>query len=169
MVLLTIFITILILVIIATFTWKYTKPPETIVTPDDLVTPTTDTDTDDEQETFFSTGLSKVSVNGQGALEGARIFANNQLMNGTKYSDIVTNVKEGKPFTDKSYIGGVKGDNFDKSYQTYRDLHEKFMSTPNAVRSSVISIRIAMFRIHDEDFSILEKIYEEYQLQFSKK
>lgn len=34
--------------------------------------------------------------------------------------------------------------------------------TPNAVRSSVISIRIAMFRIHDEDFSILEKIYEEY-------
>ena len=34
--------------------------------------------------------------------------------------------------------------------------------TPNAVRSSVISIRIAMFLIHDEDFSILEKIYEEY-------
>ena len=34
--------------------------------------------------------------------------------------------------------------------------------TPNAVRSSVIAIRIAMFRIHDEDFSILEKIYEEY-------
>lgn len=34
--------------------------------------------------------------------------------------------------------------------------------TPNAVRSSVISIRIAMFRIHDEDFSILEKIHEEY-------
>ncbi|HIT71901.1 MAG TPA: hypothetical protein IAD08_08355 [Candidatus Scatovivens faecipullorum] len=34
--------------------------------------------------------------------------------------------------------------------------------TPNAVRNSVISIRIAMFRIHDEDFSILEKIYEEY-------
>ena len=34
--------------------------------------------------------------------------------------------------------------------------------TPNAVRNSVISIRIAMFRIHDEDFSILEKNYEEY-------
>jgi len=34
--------------------------------------------------------------------------------------------------------------------------------TPNAVRSSVVSIRIAMFRIQDEDFSILEKIYEEY-------
>lgn len=34
--------------------------------------------------------------------------------------------------------------------------------TPNAVRSSVIAIRIATFRIHDEDFSILEKIYEEY-------
>ena len=34
--------------------------------------------------------------------------------------------------------------------------------TPNAVRSSVISIRIVMFRIHDEDFSILEKIYEKY-------
>ena len=144
MVLLTIFITILILVIIATFTWKYTKPPETIVTPDnaiipesqtDLTNPELDTDTDDEQETFFSTGLSKVSVNGQGALEGARIFTNGQLMNGTKYSDIVTSVKEGKPITDKSYIGGVKGDNFDKSYQTYRDLHEKFMSTPNAVRS----------------------------------
>ena len=136
MVLLTIFITILILVIIATFTWKYTKPPETIITPDDVLTPTTDTDTDDEQETFFSTGLSKVSVNGQGALEGARIFTNGQLMNGTKYSDIVKSVKEGKPITDKSYIGGVKGDNFDKSYQTYRDLHEKFMSTPNAVRSA---------------------------------
>lgn len=135
MVLLTIFITILILVIIATFTWKYTKPPETIVTPDDVLIPT-DTDTDDEQETFFSTGLSKVSVNGQGALEGARIFTNGQLMNGTKYSDIVTSVKEGKPITDKSYIGGVKGDNFDKSYQTYRNLHEKFMSTPNAVRSA---------------------------------
>ena len=56
MILLTIFITILILVIIATFTWKYTKPPETIITPDDALTPTTDTDTDDEQETFFSTG-----------------------------------------------------------------------------------------------------------------
>ena len=145
MVLLTIFITILILVIIATFTWKYTKPPETIVTPDnaiipesqtDVTNPELDTDTDDEQETFFSTGLSKVSVNGQDALEGARIFTNGQLMNGTKYSDIVTSVKEGKPITDKSYIGGVKGDNFDKSYQTYRDLHEKFMSTPNAVRSA---------------------------------
>lgn len=145
MVLLTIFITILILVIIATFTWKYTKPPETIVTPDNALIPAADNDvtnpelefdTDDEQETFFSTGLSKVSVNGQGALEGARIFTNGQLMNGTKYSDIVTSVKEGKPVTDKSYIGGVKGDNFDKSYQTYRDLHEKFMSTPNAVRSA---------------------------------
>ena len=145
MVLLTIFITILILVIIATFTWKYTKPPETIITPDnaiipeaqtDVTNPELETDTDDEQETFFSTGLSKVSVNGQGALEGARIFTNGQLMNGTKYSDIVTSVKEGKPITDKSYIGGVKGDNFDKSYQTYRDLHEKFMSTPNAVRSA---------------------------------
>ena len=145
MVLLTIFITILILVIIATFTWKYTKPPETIVTPDnaiipesqtDVTNPELDTDTDDEQETFFSTGLSKVSVNGQDALEGARIFTNGQLMNGTKYSDIVASVKEGKPITDKSYIGGVKGDNFDKSYQTYRDLHEKFMSTPNAVRSA---------------------------------
>lgn len=145
MVLLTIFITILILVIIATFTWKYTKPPETIITPDNALIPAADNDvtnpelefdTDDEQETFFSTGLSKVSVNGQGALEGARIFTNGQLMNGTKYSDIVTSVKEGKPITDKSYIGGVKGDNFDKSYQTYRDLHEKFMSTPNAVRSA---------------------------------
>ena len=145
MVLLTIFITILILVIIATFTWKYTKPPETIITPDkaiipeaqtDVTNPELEFDTDDEQETFFSTGLSKVSVNGQGALEGARIFTNGQLMNGTKYSDIVTSVKEGKPITDKSYIGGVKGDNFDKSYQTYRDLHEKFMSTPNAVRSA---------------------------------
>lgn len=145
MVLLTIFITILILVIIATFTWKYTKPPETIVTPDNALIPAADNDvtnpeleydTDNEQETFFSTGLSKVSVNGQGALEGARIFTNGQLMNGTKYSDIVTSVKEGKPITDKSYIGGVKGDNFDKSYQTYRDLHEKFMSTPNAVRSA---------------------------------
>ena len=31
--------------------------------------------------------------------------------------------------------------------------------TPNAVRSSVVSIRIAMFRIPDEDFLILEKIY----------
>lgn len=145
MVLLTIFITILILVIIATFTWKYTKPPETIITPDNALIPAADNDvtnpelefdTDDEQETFFSTGLSKVSVNGQGSLEGARIFTNGQLMNGTKYSDIVTSVKEGKPITDKSYIGGVKGDNFDKSYQTYRDLHEKFMSTPNAVRSA---------------------------------
>lgn len=148
MVLLTIFITILILVIIATFTWKYTKPPETIITPDKAIDPRPigmivhpedagiEFDTDDEQETFFSTGLSKVSVNGQGALEGARIFTNGQLMNGTKYSDIVKSVKEGKPITDKSYIGGVKGDNFDKSYQTYRDLHEKFMSTPNAVRSA---------------------------------
>lgn len=34
--------------------------------------------------------------------------------------------------------------------------------TLNAVRSSIISIRIAMFRIQDEDFSILEKIYAEY-------
>ena len=145
MVLLTIFITILILVIIATFTWKYTKPPETIVTPDNALIPAADNDvtnpelefdTDDEQETFFSTGLSKVSVNGQGALEGARIFTNGQLINGTKSSDIVTSVKEGKPITDKSYIGGVKGDNFDESYQTYRNLHEKFMSTPNAVRSA---------------------------------
>ena len=145
MVLLTIFITILILVIIATFTWKYTKPPETTITPDkglisaadnDVTNPELEFDTDDEQETFFSTGLSKVNVNGQGALEGARIFTNGQLMNGTKYSDIVASVKEGKSITDKSYIGGVKGDNFDKSYQTYRDLHEKFMSTPNAVRSA---------------------------------
>ena len=34
--------------------------------------------------------------------------------------------------------------------------------TPNAVRSSVVSIRIAMFRIADEDFSILENIYKKY-------
>ena len=34
--------------------------------------------------------------------------------------------------------------------------------TPNAIRSSVVSIRIAMFRIPDEDFLILEKIYAEY-------
>lgn len=34
--------------------------------------------------------------------------------------------------------------------------------TPNAVRESVVSIRIEMFRISDEDFSILEKIYVEY-------
>lgn len=34
--------------------------------------------------------------------------------------------------------------------------------TPNAVRSSVVSIRIAMFRIPDEEFLILEQIYEEY-------
>ena len=34
--------------------------------------------------------------------------------------------------------------------------------TLNAVRSFVVSIRIAMFRISDEDFLILEKIYAEY-------
>lgn len=34
--------------------------------------------------------------------------------------------------------------------------------TPNAVRSSVVSIRIAMFRIADEDFSILETVYKKY-------
>ncbi len=34
--------------------------------------------------------------------------------------------------------------------------------TPNAVRGSVVSIRIGMFRILDEKFSILEKIYAEY-------
>ena len=141
MVVLTIFITILILVIIATFTWKYTKPPVTIITPTEMggiTLPDTipETDSDDEPETFFSTGLSKASVNEQGAIEGARLFTNGQLMNGTKYSDLTSSIKEGKPATDKSYIGGAKGDSFDKSYQTYRELHEKFMSTPNAVRST---------------------------------
>lgn len=34
--------------------------------------------------------------------------------------------------------------------------------TPNAVRSSVVSIRIAMFCIADEDFSILETVYKKY-------
>lgn len=141
---LTIFVTILILTIIATFTWKYAKPPETTITPNDQTTPKindssdnepTESDDVEKTETFFSTGLSKPSVNDQGAIEGARLFTNGQLMNDTKYSDLTSSIKEGKPITDKSYIGGVKGDNFDKSYQTYRSLHEKFMSTPNAVRS----------------------------------
>lgn len=30
------------------------------------------------------------------------------------------------------------------------------------ILNTYVSIRIAMFRIKDEDFSILEKIYEEY-------
>lgn len=34
--------------------------------------------------------------------------------------------------------------------------------TSNAVRSSVVYIRIAMFRISDEDLLILERIYQEY-------
>lgn len=34
--------------------------------------------------------------------------------------------------------------------------------TPNAVRGSVVFVRIEMFCISDEDFSILEKIYAEY-------
>lgn len=46
--------------------------------------------------------------------------------------------------------------------ETLSAISRKQHCNPNAVRSSVISIRIAMFRIHDEDFSILEKIYEEY-------
>ena len=33
---------------------------------------------------------------------------------------------------------------------------------PNAVRNSVISIRIAMLRVSDEEFSILENIYRKY-------
>lgn len=33
---------------------------------------------------------------------------------------------------------------------------------PSAVRNSIISIRIAMFRISDEEFSILEDIYKKH-------
>ncbi len=46
--------------------------------------------------------------------------------------------------------------------ETLSEISREQHCTPNAVRSSVISIRIAMFHIPDEDFSILEKIYEEY-------
>lgn len=34
--------------------------------------------------------------------------------------------------------------------------------TPNVIRSSVVSIRLAMFRIAVEDFSMLETVYKKY-------
>lgn len=34
--------------------------------------------------------------------------------------------------------------------------------TPNAARSAVVFIRIAMFRISDEEIFILENIYRKY-------
>ena len=54
---------------------------------------------------------------------------------------------------------GLQPTDFKK--ETLSAISRKQHCNPNAVRSSVISIRIAMFRISDEEFSILENIYKE--------
>ena len=89
--------------------------------------------------------------------------------NGTLYigvtSDLIKRIWQHK---NKVIEGFTKKYGVDKlgHYEICEDINSAIARekhcTPNAVRSSVISIRIAMFRIHDEDFSILEKIYEEY-------
>ena len=55
---------------------------------------------------------------------------------------------------------GLQPTDFKK--ETLSAISRKQHCNPNAVRSSVISIRIAMFRISDEEFSILENIYRKY-------
>ena len=55
---------------------------------------------------------------------------------------------------------GLKPTQFKR--ETLSAISRKQHCNPNAVRSSVISIRIAMFRISDEEFSILENIYRKY-------
>ena len=55
---------------------------------------------------------------------------------------------------------GLKPTQFKR--ETLSAISKEQHCNPNAVRSSVISIRIAMFRISDEEFSILENIYKEY-------
>lgn len=55
---------------------------------------------------------------------------------------------------------GLKPTEFKR--ETLSAIARKQHCTPNAVRSSVVSIRIAMFRIADEDFSILETVYKKY-------
>ena len=55
---------------------------------------------------------------------------------------------------------GLQPTDFKK--ETLSAISRKQHCKPNAVRSSVISIRIAMFRISDEEYSILENIYRKY-------
>lgn len=55
---------------------------------------------------------------------------------------------------------GLKPTEFKK--ETLSAIAREQHRTPNAIRSSVVSIRIAMFRIPDYEFSILERIYREY-------
>ena len=55
---------------------------------------------------------------------------------------------------------GLKPTEFKK--ETLSAIAREQHRTPNAIRSSVVSIRIAMFRIPDDEFSILERIYREY-------
>lgn len=55
---------------------------------------------------------------------------------------------------------GLKPTEFKK--ETLSTIAREQHRTPNAIRSSVVSIRIAMFRIPDDEFSILERIYREY-------
>jgi hypothetical protein len=55
---------------------------------------------------------------------------------------------------------GLKPQEFKR--ETLTSIARDQLCTTNAIRSSIISIRVAMFRISDEDFSILEKIYSEY-------
>lgn len=55
---------------------------------------------------------------------------------------------------------GLKPTEFKK--ETLSAISREQHCNPNVVRSSVISIRIAMFHVSDEEFSILENIYKEY-------
>lgn len=55
---------------------------------------------------------------------------------------------------------GLKPQKFKR--ETLTSIARNQSCTTNAIRSSIISIRVAMFRISDEEFSILEKIYAEY-------
>lgn len=55
---------------------------------------------------------------------------------------------------------GLQPKEFEK--ETLSAISREQHCTPNAIRNSVISIRIAMFRILDEEFSILENIYKKY-------
>lgn len=92
------------------------------------------TDDSNKTEGFFSTGLSKPSVNALDVVEGSQLFTDGQLNNGLKYSQIVKDVKDGKGISDNIPTGVVRGDSFDEAYNNQKMIQSVYDKSPSSVK-----------------------------------
>lgn len=99
-----------------------------------IVNYTSKPDDSNKTEGFFSTGLSKPSVNTLNVVEGSQLFTDGQLTNGLKYSQVVKDVKEGKGVSDNIPTGVVQGDSFDEAYNNQKMIQSVYDKSPSSVK-----------------------------------